>query len=401
MAEIDLGRQEGRGANALVAAGLEVSEPCGQERSSDAIADGVHLPLARGLLDRVEAEDQPLLDIVPPVLFGMAFVRVDPGNDKDGVPLRHHPADQALLGVEIQDVELVDPGRRDEDRPAEDLLRLRRVLNDLADVVLRHHRAGSDGEVPADLEAGGIGLSQLQAAVARRHVLGEHLHAAYEIGAVLRHGLAVEFGVGQNEVRGRDGVGDLLHVEGGLLARVRIETIGPHHQIVRPAGGEDVDLLEEVEEEVAAPFLVGKALVARTGARLLHRLARKLAHRAAPDVEIAGEEMRLRLHGPGRIGHPVAADLRQRRHHLAVTGRSIILDLAALARLDPGGGGLADLLEDMRHVASEGFRVSHRIIVETGRTGRMRVSVGLIHGRSSSICREHREGGSSARTSGR
>jgi hypothetical protein len=47
-------------------------------------------------------------------LFGMLLRRIDPGDAEDGQALRDCPPDEALLRVEIEDVELVDPGRYDQ-----------------------------------------------------------------------------------------------------------------------------------------------------------------------------------------------------------------------------------------------------------------------------------------------
>ncbi len=47
-------------------------------------------------------------------------------------------------------------------------------------------------------------------------------------------GLAQHFRIGQHEVRRRQRVGDLAHIELGLVAGVRIEPLGILHQVVRP-----------------------------------------------------------------------------------------------------------------------------------------------------------------------
>jgi hypothetical protein len=94
------------------------------------------------------------------------------------VALFNGPFDEGLLRVQVKNVELVDPGRHDQQWPFEHGFGLRRILNDLADVVLGDHLAGRNRNVLADSEFRGIGLAQLQLALASGDVLGQHLHAA-------------------------------------------------------------------------------------------------------------------------------------------------------------------------------------------------------------------------------
>ena len=58
---------------------------------------------------------------------------------------------------------------------------------------------------------------------------------------------------------------DLLDVEAGLVAGVLVEPFGVLDQVGRPARGDEIGLLEEIEEGVAAPFRVLEALVAAFG----------------------------------------------------------------------------------------------------------------------------------------
>ena len=74
-------------------------------------------------------------------------VRVHPGNDEHGEPLRDRPADVAFLRDEVEDVELVDPRRHDEQRPLEHLFRARAVLDELDELVLEDDLAGRDRQV--------------------------------------------------------------------------------------------------------------------------------------------------------------------------------------------------------------------------------------------------------------
>ena len=90
------------------------------------------------------------------------------------------------------------------------------------------------------------------------------------LSALRAERLAQQLGIGQHEVRRRDRIDDLAHVELGLLLGMRVEPLGVLDQVVGPFHRQQIGLLEEIEELVARPFRVGEALVARVGRR--HRL---------------------------------------------------------------------------------------------------------------------------------
>ncbi len=118
MGEIDLRGEEGRRFDAIVAFLRHQRQGCRQKRAADAIADGVDLLFAGRFFDRVEPVLQALANIGFPILGAVALIRIDPGDDEDGVALFDRPADEGFLRVEIEDVELVDPGRADQQAAA-------------------------------------------------------------------------------------------------------------------------------------------------------------------------------------------------------------------------------------------------------------------------------------------
>jgi hypothetical protein len=77
--------------------------------------------------------------------------------------------------------------------------------------------------------------------------------------------LAQQLRIGQHEVRRRKRVGDLAHVEFGLLAGVRVEVGRARDQMVGPLRGEQVGLLEKIEELVGRPLRILEAPVFRIG----------------------------------------------------------------------------------------------------------------------------------------
>jgi hypothetical protein len=79
-------------------------------------------------------------------------------------------------------------------------------------------------------------------------------------------------------------------------------------ELVGPVRCDEIGILEKLEERVALPIRIGKALVAgfRPGAIVF---AGHALDRLAPHVEIAGEQRGLCLERALGIGQPVLPDL--------------------------------------------------------------------------------------------
>ena len=156
-------------------------------------------------------------------------------------------------------------------------------MNELDEIVAEHHRAGGDREVDADLECGSIGLAQPQLATPGLDVLGKHLRATHQIGAVLLDRLADELGIERHEIRGRERARELAHIELRLVARVSVDSVGFLHHILGPACRVHIGLAQKVEEGIFGPGRVLEAPVALiVRLRLRHLLALKTAQRVAP-----------------------------------------------------------------------------------------------------------------------
>ena len=226
MGKIDLCGKERRRGHAHAALFGEPGQRRGEQGAADAIARGMHLHLAGHLLDDVHRGERALLHVVGEGLLAEFLVRIDPGDHEHRDALVDAPFDVGFFRLQIEDVELVDPRRHDQERRAQHRLRGRRVLDQLHQFVLVDHLARRRRHVDADHEVGRIGLADAQRAVAGLDVLGQHLHAANQIVTVGCQRLAQHFRIGHHEVRRRDRVGNLMDVELGLLAGVRIDALG-------------------------------------------------------------------------------------------------------------------------------------------------------------------------------
>ena len=134
---------------------------------------------------------------------------------------------------------------------------------------------------------------------------------------------------------------------------MRVEPFRVLHQPVRPLHGQQIGLLEEIEELVARPFRIGEALVPWIGRHdRLDRLARHALDRVRPEVEIGLAQARLQLERALRVPQPVVGDLAERFDHIGDLG-ILVIGAAFLARLEIGGERLAALFHDAGNVAGE------------------------------------------------
>ena len=192
-------------------------------------------------------------------------------------------------------------------------------------------------------------------------VLGQHLEATHEVLAAFCERRAHELRIGRDEVRGRQRRGDLAQVELRLVAIVRLELVGMLDQIVRPARGQDVRLLDEIEIRIVAPRGVGEALVGGLGrGDGLGRLALQPMQRRRPEIDEPGRQRRLRGKRPLGLGHVIFGHPADRPHHLADIVGDRGLDLAALPWSQVGGQRLSAQLDCLSDVVGERLDVGRR-----------------------------------------
>jgi hypothetical protein len=145
--------------------------------------------------------------------------RVAPTHQEDGEPLPHQVLDHAPAGADVHDVVFVDPRRDDDDGDAVDLLGLRRVLDQLDQLVAVDHLAGGERQVDADLElllARDLHLPALE-------VVQQVVQPAAQILAAGVEHFAQHLRVGKREIRRAEHVRELADVEIDALVRARVK----------------------------------------------------------------------------------------------------------------------------------------------------------------------------------
>ena len=268
------------------------------------------------------------------------------------------PLDERVLRLEVEDVELVDPRRHDQQRRLVDLLGRRRVLDELDQLVLEHDLARRGRDVLADLEGLHVGLADRELALAALEVGQQVLQALDQVLALALDRRLHDLRVGQGEVGRRHRVDELARIELDLLRRLVVDALDLLDRALQPARGEQVGLLEVVEHDLVLPGRIGEALVAlgRLGDRL-DRLAHHALGRDLPQLHVLGPELHLRLQQLVGIGQHLGREVHEGLGELQRIGRLRAVGLVALGELGQQLlAALGDVLESRLHLLGFGGR---------------------------------------------
>ena len=179
--------------------------------------------------------------------------------------LRHRPADEAVPRPQVEDVELVDPGRHDQQRPLQHLLGASARTGSAASG--RSGYTTLPGETPMfspTLKASMSVILMLQLALAPLQVAQQVVQALQQVLAAGLGGLAQHLGIGQQEVA----TGSSHRRTAARRNPPSAPSSGPAR---RPASTtsctkrarQQVGLLDEVEDLVLLPGVVLEAAVGR------------------------------------------------------------------------------------------------------------------------------------------
>ena len=285
-----------------------------QRRAGDAVAYRVDRLDAADLLDLGDGGQKALLDIGIHADIGILRPRIDPADHEQRVALLDDPLYQTVLRLQIQNVELVDPGRKDQQRGFVHLLGLGLVLNQLEHAVAEHHLALGRADIAADLERLAIRQRDQQLAFVALQIGDQVFQPLDQALALGLDRLHQRVRVGAQKIRRRHHVDDLLAeiFQPGPFARVQRVQIGDG--FLDRLAGQQVLLLDVVEIGVRLPQRVGKPLVIGRVVLGRDQLARaqrllgldEMLQRAAPVFYLTFEHGRgvlrqLRPIGRGRV----------------------------------------------------------------------------------------------------
>ena len=194
-----------------------------------------------------------------------------------------------------------------------------------------------------------------------------------------------QFGIGRDEVRGRQRTGDLPQVELRFGASLRVDVLRLIGKLLGPRGADRMRLPEEVEHRVA-PVRGREPLVA-LGERHhgIDRLALEATVGLRPELQEWRGDGALGLGGTRGIAHPVLGDAADggdgARYAL---GHVVLLRRAGFERPEIGREHLAALLDETRRIGGEPLDVRRRTrCFDGGRIGwiDLRSRIGLRRGR--------------------
>ncbi len=216
--EIDHRGQQGRAMGELFAPRLQHRQRVGQQGAAYAEPqgiDGAIAALRRDVAHHLHGANHAVLHIIVPGQVAHAGVRVAPRHDESPVPLLDRKPHQRVVGLQIEDVVLVDRRRHEQQRPRMHALGQRGVLDELEQIVFKHHLACGSCHVAAHLENRFIGL--------RHSTLFQVLEPIFYAGAqafpLRLHRFLKGLGIERQKVGRRRRIDPLLHREAQLLPR--------------------------------------------------------------------------------------------------------------------------------------------------------------------------------------
>ena len=205
LGEVDLGRQQRQRSDALVAGARHRRREHREEGAAEAVADRVHLLPAADRRDRVDRRADAEPQVVVDAEFAVARVRVAPRQHEHRVALLDEMPHHRVARRQVEDVVLQDRRRDDQHRLRVHVLRRRRVLDQLDQVVAQHHLARRHRDFVARPEARAVG--RRLAGEVRQRVAPPVVRALRQVHAARFHRARDDFRIGRQEV------GRAQHVE--------------------------------------------------------------------------------------------------------------------------------------------------------------------------------------------
>ena len=234
-----------------------------QNRAPDAETQGIQALSPRDLLRDCYGFNSSVFNIVVPSFVRQGLIGVAPAHHKGAVALLNRITNQRVLGLQIKNVELVDARGDQQKRLLKHFSRERLVLNQLKQLVLKHHRAFGGSDVFTDFKQALIRHRHMALA----HIMQQVLNAFGDALALGVQRLLLRIGVKGQKVAGGGRCIQLLHgkFDAGTGFGVGLHGVCHAHQ---GAGVQQIGRSRQCRHRVGSPRLCRKALVTRDGCTL-------------------------------------------------------------------------------------------------------------------------------------
>ena len=111
----------------------------GGQGAANAISNQIDFSFRAYRCHHIHRIKNAALHVGVPSRMGKLRARVHPRQNKHGVALVYHPFDQRFLFVQIEDIVFIDPRRDHENWLFSNFLSGGRILDDLANFILKNH----------------------------------------------------------------------------------------------------------------------------------------------------------------------------------------------------------------------------------------------------------------------
>ena len=127
--------------------------------------------------------------------------------------------DKRVARAEIEQIVFVDAGRHDQKRRLLDLRRLRGILDELNQLVLKHDRSGRYRQIAADLEGGFVDPGNAPLL----QILDQVLHPGHQASRTCLDRRSNDFRIGHGEIGRTHRIDELPRVEAKLQLRFFVD----------------------------------------------------------------------------------------------------------------------------------------------------------------------------------
>jgi hypothetical protein len=276
-------REQGQRSHGILATQAGHRKRGAEDGAADAKAECIDFIDAADFLHHLDRLQRTLLDVVVPTQVALLGLDVLPRNQEYGITLLHRVAHHRVFRLQVKDVVLVDAGRHHQEGPRRDRLGLRRILQELHQLVFIDHRTGCHRQVAADLEGAVVGHRD-----ATLFQVGDQvLDALLDAETLGLHRRLDEFGIGREEIRRRHRIDHLPRQEAHAVLGLAIGHRGRLDHAFYIVGIDQVSLAQVVIDRTFGPGRIVKSLVTRRRAgNLRRRLAGCLAQHALPELGV-------------------------------------------------------------------------------------------------------------------